>query len=389
MAFKNRIRLPMKITRPQFPEERQSFRKANGQVKTLSVVVRKTYEGETDYLPELWHQRLKIALAHDTVIIEGEKYIGEVAQDGEYTIDWPDFMDYPTAKAEFTVQVTPFDATNANCQSCEEALQLSLEDDTFPDPLEEEETYGLNLSENDSICCYPAAFSLQSYNADYLSAATLNPATGELSVTLKDGLVSANGLLLATYRVTCPNGGYDEANVYANVSGSTSGCLAPPSISKGGTTTTSVTLHWTDPGYAPAGGYDWEIRTVANPGVIVQSGNTSLLTVTISSLDPNTAYTFYVRSNCGEGDTSNQISTTVTTLPESEVCGSYEVGYNNGSGNPSESANISVRGCDGIVRVALVYNMSSVIVCAQQTSPGNPVQITGPAGTSINYVGLC
>lgn len=389
MAFKNRIRLPLKITRAQFPEERQSFRKANGQVKTLSVVVRKTYEGETDYLPEKWHERLKIALAHDTVLIEGEKYAGEIAQEGEYNIEWPDFMDYPTAKADFTVQVTPFNGTNANCQTCAEAVQLSLEDDTFPDPLEEGETYDINLSSNDSICCYPATFSLQGYNSDFLSDASINPTTGILTVSLNTQLISANELLIATYRVTCPNGGYDEAKVFANIVGSEIGCLAPTSLGSYSPTTSSISFSWVAPVSIPANGYAWDIRKVSAPGVVVQSGNTASTSIIVSGLDANTAYTFNVWSICGEDNISNTIFINASTIPNTASCGNYQVFYDNGTGNVGDSTNISYINCVGDKQSVVIFNMSSVIICARQTSEGNPQSIIVPIGSIINYLGLC
>ena len=58
MTFKNRIRLPFYLSRPQFPDEKNIFRLANGVAKVQSIVIRKVYEGETDYLTEDQHQRL-------------------------------------------------------------------------------------------------------------------------------------------------------------------------------------------------------------------------------------------------------------------------------------------------------------------------------------------
>lgn len=389
MPFNNRIRLPFKLARAQFPEVRNAFTKANGEVKVLSVTVSKTYQGETDWLPEKWHQRLRLAMAHDRIIYEGENYIGEIAGDGDYAIEWQEDLNYPTAKAAFQVRVTPFDATNSNCSTLVELSQVSLEDDTFPAPLDEGGSYNLNLATNDSICCYPALFELVSYNSDYLTAATVDPATGVLSVTLGTGLVEANGLLLATYRVTCPNGGYDEANVFADINGTVEGCLAPLGVAMGSAAPNELFFTWVVPTPAPANGYDWDIRKASAPGVIVQSDTAQVDSeILVTGLEPNTTYIFNVRSNCGDSF-SNYITMTGSTTPYTTSCGSYQIGYNNGSGIPSQSANIAVRECDGVVRNHLVYNMQTKIVCADQTAPGTPVQITGPAGTTVTYGGIC
>lgn len=386
MAFSNRVRLPFKITRPQFPEERNVFRKANGAVKVLSATVRKTYEGETDFFPEKWHQRLKIALAHDTVLYEGEKYAGAITADGEYTISWPP-MDYPTGKAEFGVQVTPFDATNSNCRSLEEVTQVVLQDDDLG-TLEEGTTHSYNVADNDSICCFPALFEIMSYNSDYVNGTPTISNLGELNFTLKAPLIAANGLKLFTYRVTCPNGGYDEADVYANIDGSEEGCLAPTNLQNVGSTPTSLSYTWSAPASIPVGGYGWDIRTQAAPGVVLQSGTVGVLTKTVTGLVANTAYIFNVWSICAE-EISNVISILASTIPVSTNCGSYQITFNDGTGIPGNSTSVTIRECSGNVRNRLMFNMTSLIVCAQETAPGAPVQIVGGAGVNITYLGEC
>lgn len=392
MAFKNRIRLPFKITRAQFPEERTSFRKANGEVKTLSVVVRKQYEGETDYLPEKWHERLKIALAHDNIRVEGEKYLGDISQDGEYNIEWPDFLDYPTGKAAFKVQVTPFAETNSNCMSCEEATQLSLVDDTITGiygALQEGQTYEWPLADNDNICCYPAVFSVIWFNTDYLSAYSIDSATGVISVTLGTDLVSVNGLKIATYRVTCPNGGYDEADVYADIEGVVEGCLAPTNIVVSNITPSSIQFSWTEP--FPDATYYYEIYEGTGPiGSPVQSALLDIqTTVTISGLTPGTDYYFRIRTVC-YGAESNYLTTQTATIPNTEACGEYNVAFDGGV--PGEYRQVTYRDCSYDFQSTIVYTGSSVTICAAQTAPGTPVylSVTPGSGTiTTTYNGLC
>lgn len=387
MAFKNRIRLPFELVKPQFPEERESFRKANGVVKTLSVVIRKTYEGATDFWPEKWHERFKIAMGHDNVRVEGEKYLGDIAQDGEYEIQWPDFQNYPTATARFKVNVTPFDASNSNCQTCEEATQLDLENDTFPDPLDEETEYEINVATNDTICCYPALFSVTSYNSDYLTSAEIND-SGVLTIETGAGLVAANGILLATYRVTCPNGGYDEAGVYANINGSVEGCLAPTDLQVGARTSTTISYSWT----APLVGsltYYYEIYEGESPvGSPVQSGTVTEENIILEGLDANTDYYFQVRQACESSD-SNFIGIESSTTVEADSCGRYLLSFNDGTGVPSHFVWVSYRDCNFVTQAVMVYNNSSVNVCAQQTSPGVPVAINASGGVSVSYITSC
>lgn len=390
MAFKNRIRLPFKLTRPQFPEERVNFRKANGETKTLSVVVRKEYEGETDYLPENWHEKLKIALAHDEITIEGDRYIGDISQTGEYNIEWIDFLDYPTAKGKFKAEVTPFNESNSNCMTCEEATQLDLTDDTITDlygePLQEGETYEWNVAENDSICCYPATFSVVWFNTDYLTDYSINE-SGVVSITLGTDLVSANGLKIATYRVTCPNGNYDEADIFADIEGSIEGCLAPTLVGAVHEEPTSIEFIWSEP-FEDAT-YYYEIYEGNLPvGSPVQTGLLDIETsVTISGLTPSTEYYFRIRTVC-YGSESNYISVVSSTTQESGTCGEYSVAVDDGTGDPSNFYTCTYVNCSGESQNQIIFNGSSVIICALQEEPGNPVSIACLYATII-YNGLC
>lgn len=390
LAFSNRVRLPLQLHSPQFPEERTVFRKANGQAKVLSVVIRKVYELETDYMPELWHRRLKIALAHDNITLEGEKYLGGISQDGDYNIDWPEgVLHYPTAKGGVKVQATPFDATNANCQTCEQAAQLDLEDDEATGiygALQEDTDYSVHAADNDQICCYPAVFSLVSYNSTYLTSCTIDPNTGIISLHTGTGLTSVNGIVIATYRVTCPDGSYDEAEVTADIEGSTEGCLAPSLLNANGDSTTTGHFSWTES--VPGSTYYWEIYEGTGPiGSPVQFGNVTDDELDVGGLEPDTDYYFQIRTVCGE-NSSNFISGLFSTMPGDEAgCGQYQICY----ARPffSGFGNYPYIDCNGEEQVAIVPNNTCRIICAAQNSPGDPVMITGGFFVTITYLGLC
>lgn len=395
MAFTNKIRLPLQLHSPQFPEERRTFRKANGVTKTVFAIVRKTYQLETDWMPELWHQRTKIALAHDTVSIEGDRYLGYIAPESDYTIEWLDTpLRYPTAKASSVVQVTPFDATNSNCQTCVEATQLNLVDDEatalYGDPLQEDTDYAVDVADNDLICCFPAEFSLVSYNADYLTSATIDASTGVLSIHTASDVASINGLLIATYRVTCPNGGYDEADVYANIEGSLPAlCLAPLEIVFSNILSTSLTATWyQDPLLS---NYYWELYEGTEPiGSPIQTGSTATNTVDISGLDSSTEYYFQVRSVCDESTTSIFVGIGFTTASDvEESCGRYSVSYF----DPTNMTPTYAQGwedCNGNTQYVIINNGNTSVICANQLGPGNPTLLmTSNPNVTITYIGPC
>lgn len=391
MAFKNRIRLPLQLHSEQFPEERNVFRKANGQAKTLLSIVRKTFELETDYMPGNWHQRLKIALSHDTVTLEGERYLGDISQDGDYTIEWPEgVLHYPTAKAGVKVQATPFDATNSNCQTCEALNQVVLENDEATGiygALQEDQDYSVDTADNDSICCYPAVFSLVSFNSTYLTSASINPETGLFSFHTGADLTTINGLVIATYRVTCPDGSYDEADITADFEGSVPAeCLAPTDVQSSGVTQVSATVDWDQP--APGGIYYWELYEGSGPvGSPVQSGTTGadVSVIPLAGLNPATEYYFQVRSVCDEV-TSNFASTGFTT-PSAEVsCGSYRL---TNAGDEPFTVAVYMQCSGGVSGPQYIPYLSSLIVCALENTPGDYVLISASPNVTIEYLGSC
>jgi hypothetical protein len=205
------------------------YTKSNGDTVTLSASIKKTYALKTGWMPEPWHERLKTALLHDTVNIEGDKYAGGVKLEKMDEIDWLDFLDYPTAPVNGVVSVDPFFAVNANCQTCDEFTQVNLTDDNAGD-VDEGETVDIDVTTNDDIFCQPATFSITSFNSDYLQDVSIDQ-DGNVTFTVKEDVVAINNLAGIKYRVTCANGQYDEADVYMNVLGTIEGCLAPTDLS--------------------------------------------------------------------------------------------------------------------------------------------------------------
>jgi hypothetical protein len=98
-------------------------------------------------------------------------------------------------------------------------------------------------------------------------------------------------------------------------------CYIPTTLTSSLITYQTATIGWTAPtsGTSPAG-YYYEIRTSGAAGSgatgLVTSGSTTAPTVSesLTGLTGGTAYTYYVRSNCGGGDYSSWASATFTTL---------------------------------------------------------------------------
>lgn len=387
MPFKNRIRLPFYVTRPQYPTERNIFRRADGSTKTLSAVVRKSFEGETENLPNEIHERLIIALSHDDVTIEGYRYLGGVSLESDYEIDWQKFLDYPLAKAQFKVQVTPFDYSNDNCKTCEEFNQVVCNDDYFPIRLEGDESYNMEVLLNDDICCSPVTVTIVSYNADFLQDITIVQENQSVALRIIVDPPEANGIVLARYRATCANGMYDEANIIANIDGDDPGpvCLAPTNIINTVVTDTTADFSWSAPDPVPTCGYHWEVWQNVT---LIASGDVAGTSVNVTGLTASTSYTFNVRSNCCDLD-SNYASISFSTNPpeNTETCGQYEI-YNEDF--PGNFGYVQYIDCNGVSQERYVQGLQAITICALQTGPNSPIEIDVlGAGLIVTYLGLC
>lgn len=386
MPFTNRVRLPFKLNKPQFPEERQRYRKSNGVTVTLSVVIRKVYEGITDYMPEKLHERLKIALSHDNVQVEGDRYVGVISQEGSYDIEWSDFKDRPTAQAKFKAEVTPFNATNSNCGTCEQYSQVVAENDDVG-TLDEDTTYIIDVLENDSICCFPITVSVVSFDSTYLVSATVND-QNEIVIQTKPLLPDVNSITLVTYKVECDNGMYDEADIIGNIDGTdpTPVCLAPTNAQLVSLDSdTSASFSWDAPSPAPSCGYHWEVRNLVN--LVAASGDTSDTDVQVTGLPSNSAaWRFYVRSNCCSLDSNyaGPVHFSLPPPPDTESCGQYEL-FNTVAA-PQVAQYLD---CNGDEQTEFFGSFSVRQVCALQSSPGNPVDMVTSSNITVTYLGLC
>lgn len=392
MSFRNRIRLPLYLKTPQFPTEANRFRLSNGESKTLSVTIRKTYALETDYMIDGLHEKLVIALNHDDVTIEGDRYAGGVSVEAEYEIPPVDFLDYPVRKASTVVQVTPFDMTNDNCQTCDEATQLALVDDDAGD-MDPGGSDEVNVYANDSICCFPVEAEITYVNTDYLASATINSNTGVVTLTAKDPVSDVGSIVMATYRVTCPDGSYDEADVYGSISGGSTACEQPgnfdPVEISAPPAPYDVTISWGSPVSPPAGGYEWQLYRSDTPGTPILTGTETGNSASFQVPESGTSYSFYVRSVCEEGLFS-PYSEVIFITPAEEMgrCSEYLVSCNDGTLG-SNAYNYSYMDCSGIIQNRILINLQSRTHCMFSDIFDQPLYFASDPSINITFIGQC
>jgi hypothetical protein len=84
----NKVRLPIRITKPKWKQADEIYTKFSGSRVMLSSTIDKQWTLETDYMPASFHERLAVALSHDNVWIDGKL----LTRDDAYDVDWGDTM---------------------------------------------------------------------------------------------------------------------------------------------------------------------------------------------------------------------------------------------------------------------------------------------------------
>lgn len=113
--------------------------------------------------------------------------------------------------------------------------------------------------------------------------------------------------LVLEWRNTTATGAQPPAAI-DNINFTVITCPAPsaPQVVAGTLTNSSVNISWTAPTSVPAQGYQYYLSTSATTPVATtpETGTSATTTATNVTLQPSTTYYFWVRANCGTGDTS-------------------------------------------------------------------------------------
>jgi hypothetical protein len=75
--------MPIRLYNPQYKQEDKVYTKRNGEQVVLFASITKEYEGETEYIPMEWHEKILMALSCDEVYMDGER----VTKNNTYEID--------------------------------------------------------------------------------------------------------------------------------------------------------------------------------------------------------------------------------------------------------------------------------------------------------------
>lgn len=108
------IALPIRISKPQYKQTDKIYENRNGEQIVLYATINKEYEGETDYIPDEWHEKIVTALSCDEVYINDER----VTKSDSYEIDQDNYTysdcGIRLTRATFKVK-TNVTQRNSNC----------------------------------------------------------------------------------------------------------------------------------------------------------------------------------------------------------------------------------------------------------------------------------
>ncbi len=76
-SYRNKLRVPAQFWKNEFPQEKEVYRKSNGEIVKLRENISKITNLEIGYVPSYVHEKITIALAHDHIRINNIEYVSE------------------------------------------------------------------------------------------------------------------------------------------------------------------------------------------------------------------------------------------------------------------------------------------------------------------------
>lgn len=178
--------------------------------------------------------------------------------------------------------------------------------------------YAPSLSAGETALAAGVGGTVGTYNYSRSNLTFANGAMGTFNIELRAFRIWGGSLCNTTY-TKVDNNTWTVTVSYAPIPT----CMAVTSLAATGVVHNAANLAWNAPtsGTTPSG-YLYELRTSGAAGSgatgLVNSGSSGTATsLPLSGLTPATAYTAYVRSNCGGGDSSSwaSVAFTTTTTP--------------------------------------------------------------------------
>lgn len=172
---------------------------------------------------------------------------------------------------------------------------------------------------------------------DLFGASTWNAFNGVVNVTTVAGTPRR---LVLEWRNTASIGVQNPAAI-DNINFSVISCPAPsnPTVVAGTLTSNSVNISWTAPTSIPSAGYDYYVSTspTAPTATTPYSGQSATTTATGVVIQPAVAQYFWVRANCGPGDTSTWAGPVSFIAPQIPATLEYSMNFDSGASNWSLS----------------------------------------------------
>ncbi len=250
---------------------------------------------------------------------------------------------------------------------------------------------GTGTGQNTAQITFSGGDAGTSYTVQYGPSSTY-PA-GSTTANVAGSPANLTGLTAGTQytfvvRTNCANGltSTDSPQGTFSTTAAPVACDAPTSVS--GTGTGQTTAQVTFSGGTATGAYIIEYGPTSTFPSGTTTANATGSPANLTSLTPGTAYTFVVRTNCGNGNISNNSpqGTFTTTAAPLTCAAPTTVG---GTGTGQTTAQITFSGGDAGTSYTIQYGPSSTYPAGSTTAnvAGSPANLTGlTAGTQYTFV---
>jgi hypothetical protein len=174
---KNRVRLPLYLTRPLYPEDDDVYRNSAGVTLIRRAVVRKTFEVVTDLFPAWGIECLRAVFIHDYIFADEapalpqtNPYTGRISKEPGFEPAWLEYKNYPNAPVRFRVEAIDFDLEKNNCTQCGDYSSVLSTDDQNLGLLTAATPYIVDLMPlTFGDCCTALTWELDFFDAQFIT----------------------------------------------------------------------------------------------------------------------------------------------------------------------------------------------------------------------------
>ena len=192
-SVKNRVRLPLYLTRPTYPDEEETLRESTNSVRIRKSTVRKLYEVVTDLVPDWIMEGIRAIFIHDEVVIgdapelpQTMPYKGEIVKEGAFEPRYVDYKNFPLATLSLRVNAVDYHLQKNNCGVCPAPIAVINVTNHSVGNLTASTPYIVDLLPLASANCFtPLYYVVERYQLNYIESISITQGSGAATLTFR------------------------------------------------------------------------------------------------------------------------------------------------------------------------------------------------------------